>query len=60
MNEADTIGVYALEILFAAGVLGSVLVVLLSMIEDFEVWFTPKDADGSQDDASAPPDLATT
>jgi hypothetical protein len=61
VNEPGRILVYLLEILFAAGVLGSALVILLSMVEDFEVWFAPKEANGGDNSATGThPDVAAT
>ena len=40
MNVAVRVGIYAMESLFVIGIFGSAIVVLLTTVEDSEVFFT--------------------
>jgi hypothetical protein len=61
VNAAVKTAIYVLEALFTCGVLGSCIVVLLSMVEDLEVGITREPNDGRNgDQVSTHPDLTTT
>jgi hypothetical protein len=52
--------IYLLELMFMIGLIGSGIVVLLSTIEDLEVWFTrPTNAETPSDQPGSHPDFTT-
>lgn len=61
MTSIVKIGIYTLEAFFACGVVGSVIVLLLSMVEDVEVWLT-RDAskETNTEQLSSHPNFSTT
>jgi len=48
------LGIYAIECLFAVGIIGSAIVIILTSIEDSEVFFTRNHEPNGQSDSEQP------
>jgi len=52
VNAVAQVAIHILEAMFIVGIIGSLLVVLLTFVEDVEVWFKPQENGATEPDHS--------